>query len=338
MLEELRVTDSGVDSEQTSTATLTSSEIRADNTEREVVTSSDEEKYSHDSRDVIGRETVTRMRNIFEEKINKTKVENLVELKKPSSTPVSSQPRLKEEEDIRGQVSACDKDEVERLRSSSVSSASTIQSEAEQTKPGDFLVMKHVEMIQTRTRDSGSGSHLSERSVRDSVPKTEVLDVSVGKLRQNFEGSEINVINRTEAVRQSEVKEVSVGRLKNSFENILREKQQSERSFLRWKSSNLSLRPRPGTRPESMSSTSSISRDQDWEGEREYEESLSEESLNIQSEDEEMVQSGSGVVVEYSESEGTEEESITNKSDIKTGRVSVSELKNIFSGERVEVN
>ena len=167
----------------------------------------------------------------------------------------------------------------------------------------------------------------------------EISQVSVGKLKHNFEAADRNVLSRTEAVRQSEISDVSVWRLRSSFEDISKQRQLEQRSFLSWKSSNLSLRPRAEQSqqpPESPTSTYTDSLDQHQQGEKE--DSLSVESLESLSEEDETVRTGATSAREFFD---TDRENKTNTiattSDTKRGRVSVTELKHIFSGKRVEV-
>ena len=165
-------------------------------------------------------------------------------------------------------------------------------------------------------------------------------------------------------MKRSEVQAVSVGRLRGEFEEILRQREQSEQSFLQWRGSNLSLRPR------ASSGSVSTSIQHQWEEENiqhqwvqhkqeedqvytleDYKEGGASEYVVSQDDPSEYTNSDEDSAPEYinndedsapeynsDEDPAGEIKTNRNTTDIKTGRVSVTELKNIFStGKRVEV-
>ena len=359
------MTDSGVDSEQNSIATTAS-------TEKEVgpPTSSQEEESSSHSGAVIERETVSRMRDIFEQKIFQSKAEAETVRKPSMSSKYSySQPNLLQ---ARGEFPSLPsppshhlEEEKERSRTSSESSEDTVGSpavEAEQREPTrgssrDFLERRLLSETQTNTREPDISTEVSETStgatetaLRKSLNPSEVRKVSVGRLKHNFDGSDRTVVARTEVVRDSEVRQVSVGKLKSSYEELLvRQREQSEQSFLRWRTTNLPLKPNYQPEPPAVNANTTVTtnhndniRDQDLE-----QDSLSVSSLESLEEDNEPGESegeGEGETTRatgYTESTTSpagEKRPSQGTADIRTGRVSVTQLKNIWAANKVEVN
>ena len=363
-VEEVRVTDSGVDSEQNSIATTAS-------TEKEVgpPTSSQEEESSSHSGAVIERETVSRMRNIFEQKIFQSKAEAETVRKPSMSSRYSySQPNLLQ---ARGEFPSLPsppshhlEEEKERSRTSSESSEDTVGSpavEAEQREPTggssrDFLERRLLSETQTNTREPDISSEVSDTStgaketaIRKSLNPSEVRKVSVGRLKHNFDGSDRTVVARTEVVRDSEVRQVSVGKLKSSYEELLvRQREQSEQSFLRWRTTNLPIKPKYQPEPLAVSTNTTVTtnhndniKDQDLE-----QDSLSVSSLESLEEDNELGEREAegerlGETTRATATPAGEKRASPaspETTDIRTGRVSVTQLKNIWAANKVEVN
>ena len=357
-VEEVRVTDSGVDSEQNSIATTAS-------TEKEVgpPTSSQEEESSSHSGAVIERETVSRMRNIFEQKIFQSKAEAETVRKPSMSSKYSySQPNLLQ---ARGEFPSLPsppshhlEEEKERSRTSSESSEDTVGSpavEAEQREPTrgssrDFLERRLLSETQTNTREPDISSEVSDTStgaketaIRKSLNPSEVRKVSVGRLKHNFDGSDRTVVARTEVVRDSEVRQVSVGKLKSSYEELLvRQREQSEQSFLRWRTSHLPLKPKYQPDPTAVNTNTTVTtnhndnmKDQDLE-----QDSLSVSSLESLEEDNKLGEREGETTRATATPAGEKRASPASPetTDIRTGRVSVTQLKNIWAAKKVEVN
>ena len=341
------MTDSGVDSEQNSVSTNAS-------TEREAVASASSEA-------VIERETVSRMRNIFERKISQSRTEAEA-VRKPSLSSryySYSQPNLLQ---TRGEFPALisqpghhSEEEKERSRTSSECSEATVESavETEQRQPfGGFLPRKQLSETQTSARenDTETSSEISESPAwsrgpvsRRSVPSSEVQEVSVGRLKHNFDGSERTVVTRTEGVKDSEVSQVSVGRLKNSYEEkLVRQRADSEQSFLSWRAANLALKPRHQPQPPVITNTTNTNNNttnnNNYQDQEPQQDSVSVSSLeSLESLEEDNNEGSERTAVAPS---GGERMVTSNPatSDIRTGRVSVSQLKHIWAADRVEVN
>ena len=133
----------------------------------------------------------------------------------------------------------------------------------------------------------------------------------------------------------SEVGQVSVGKLASSYEEELavRQRQQSGQSFLGWRSTNLALKPRyPHQPPVTNTTVTTTVTNTVATNQEPQEDSLSVSGREISEEENETETSSQRTVAPPGgqKTPGT--------SEIRTGRVSVSQLKNIWAGDKVEVH
>ena len=210
--EEIRITDSGVDSEQTSITT--NSELIIDVTQSAVAvdisSSSQDDITSTDSRDDIEKEKVHKMKNYFEYQTTN---------RQGDQTSKSDPGRLVIPEIFT-------KNNFSNVKKVSQSQFS---------------------LIKGSCRDGFSDVHnrtvpsISDASVRNF--KSESSESS--ETMEPDSDDSLNIVQYAEENSVKKRKESEVGKIKNIFENMINQNQRRHSSYMSWKSSNLQLKPKP---------------------------------------------------------------------------------------------
>ena len=280
--EEIRITDSGVDSEQTSITT--SSEVRVDAVQSSAFNiqlanqenGSQDEVSSVDSRNDIEEEIVYTRKSFFEGKKFS-----------PSMSPAKSRP---------GSIVI-----PEAFRHESF--ASPKQEQVIQRKTGTFTRFEKsfaLEEAQSQVQEvSSPGSSSSSDTVEENA---------------NY----VNVSQEVHPSEDSYRKSSDVSKLTTMFEGLIYKNKSQNNTFLSWRSSNLSLKPKTNLE----SNNTPIYDDVEYESE-----------MDSDNEEQEQYTSKENSVIEYFEPSLPSPPNSEPSSPKFSKRVSVVELRNKFTGE-----
>ena len=225
--DDIRVTDSGVDSEQTSLTTSSETRVIVDQAAAFNLVAdyqeSSEDVESNDSRNDIEQEIVWNMKNYFEAKRFSSNSDGS-KTKRPGSVII---PEVFTQSQTR---------EVHHKSSSTNMKPSILDIKADDLSLSQCHETIKIQPETMRYQESESSKSASSRS-SDTLEEQEEIHED----RQEI------IKSHQDAPAHAEEKHGDVGKLRNMFEGLIHKNKVQTNTFLTWKSSNLTLKPKPQT-------------------------------------------------------------------------------------------